>query len=241
MGYTTDFEGSFDITPMLSNEHRYYLEAFNHSRRMKRDPTLAEKLDDPIRLAASLPIGIDGAYFVGATDEDFGQALDDSVLDGNEAPGQPAKGFVVKSHPLTDEERERITNAGGYVFDDNAILGTRWRQDGAHAGPDAAGHGCTYGYTGLPNPDPGAIQPGLWCQWKPDDLGNQLVWDEGEKFYSYIEWLDYLLAHFLIPWGYTLNGEVTWTGEDPDDRGKIALVANKRLTYEAVIQYNRVD
>lgn len=234
MGYTTDFTGEFTITPMLSNEHRYYLEAFNHSRRMKRDAALAEKRDDPIRLAAGLPIGIDGAYFVGNT-HNFGQDHDDSVIDGNIAPGQPSRAHVVDHRVLTATEVLRIVDAGGYVSA-GSVIGEACTQDGVHSE-----HDCEWGFTGLPNQDPGAVQPGLWCQWVPDDLGNELVWDEGEKFYAYIEWLDYLLAHFLIPWGYTLNGEVTWRGEDYEDRGKIALVNNKRLTYEAETQYRRVD
>jgi len=26
-----------------------------------------------------------------------------------------------------------------------------------------------------------------------------------------VEWLEYLISHFIEPWGYTLNGSVTWT------------------------------
>lgn len=66
-------------------------------------------------------------------------------------------------------------------------------------------------------------QPGLWCQWVPNDEGTALEWDGVEKFYGYIEWLTYLNEHFFQPWGYRLGGRVIWQGEDEDDRGVIII------------------
>jgi hypothetical protein len=74
--------------------------------------------------------------------------------------------------------------------------------------------------------EPPKGQPGLWCQWVPTDDGTAIVWDGGEKFYYHLEWLHYLLDHFLKPWGYVLNGKVTWQGEDPEDVGIILVVDN---------------
>jgi len=73
-------------------------------------------------------------------------------------------------------------------------------------------------------PPPG--QPGVWCQWVPSDEGTAIVWDGGEKFYKYTEWMKYLIQHFLAPWGYVLNGKITWQGEDMSDRGVIVIVNN---------------
>jgi len=70
-------------------------------------------------------------------------------------------------------------------------------------------------------------QPGLWCQWVPTADGGGIEWDGGEKFYRYIEWLQYLIDNFIGPWGYHLNGEVTWKGEDPKDTGRITVEANR--------------
>lgn len=67
-------------------------------------------------------------------------------------------------------------------------------------------------------------QPGLWCQWIID--GNELVWDEGEKFYDYVEWLEYLIDRFIAPSGYNLNGEIEFQGEDEDDFGTIRVTDN---------------
>ena len=84
---------------------------------------------------------------------------------------------------------------------------------------------------------PPSGQPGLWCQWAVNDLGTVIEWNGAEKFYNYVEWLAYLIEHFLKPWGYKLNGEVSWIGEDPDDRGKIIVGDNVVSTKKARIVY----
>jgi hypothetical protein len=70
-------------------------------------------------------------------------------------------------------------------------------------------------------------QPGLWCQWRLNDDGTELEWDDSEKFYSYVEWLQYLITHFFEPWGIKLNGEVEYQGEESGDFGKIISTDNK--------------
>jgi hypothetical protein len=74
---------------------------------------------------------------------------------------------------------------------------------------------------------PPSGQPGLWCQWVPTANRKGLEWDGGEKFYAYHEWLDYLLVHFLMPWGYRVDGVVTWQGEERSDRGALRVINNK--------------
>jgi len=73
---------------------------------------------------------------------------------------------------------------------------------------------------------PPAGQPGLWCRWKPTKDSAGVQWDGNEKFYYHVEWLEYLILHFLKPWGYQLSGEVTWTGEKHGDFGLIRIVNN---------------
>jgi hypothetical protein len=156
MGYNTDFTGAFNVTPTLKPEHIAYLAKFCETRRMYRDQDLASQLPDPVRKAAGLPVGTDGAYFVGG-DGYCGQTADASV--------------VLYNHPPRE-------------------------------------------------------QPGLWCQWKPSEDGALIRWDGGEKFYSYIAWLKYLVKHFLQPWGYTLNGRVKWRGEDEGGTGVVVARDN---------------
>ena len=84
---------------------------------------------------------------------------------------------------------------------------------------------------------PPKTQPGLWCQWRPNDEGTEIEWDGGEKFYAYVEWLQYLIDNIFSPRGYTLNGEVEWYGEDSDDRGKIVVENNVVTTKKGTIVY----
>lgn len=69
--------------------------------------------------------------------------------------------------------------------------------------------------------------PSYYCQWRGSEDGTELEWDQGEKFYSYVEWVSYLIDHFFKPNGYTLEGEVRWQGEDTDDSGMIIVKANR--------------
>jgi hypothetical protein len=70
-------------------------------------------------------------------------------------------------------------------------------------------------------------QPGLWCQWVPKEDGSALVWNGAEKFYFYEEWLRYLIEHFLAPWGYIVHGQMTWQGEEDEDRGRLIVKENQ--------------
>lgn len=64
--------------------------------------------------------------------------------------------------------------------------------------------------------------PGIWCQWVPTEDGQGIEWDGNEKFYAYVEWLDYIVKKFLTPWGITLSGEVQYRGEEFGDDGTIS-------------------
>lgn len=41
--------------------------------------------------------------------------------------------------------------------------------------------------------------PGFYCPWKPTEDGTALVWDGGEKPYAAVEWMGFLVHHFLRP------------------------------------------
>jgi len=156
VGYTTDFYGSFDIDIIVSEDHAKYINKFCQTRRMKRDPAIAVKLDDNLRKNVGLSIGRQGEYYVGE-DQYALQHDDGSVLSINSPPD---------------------------------------------------------------------TQPGLWCQWTINEDRTKLEWDGGEKFYNYIEWLQYVINNFLGPWGYTLSGTIKFQGEDPDDQGEITVINN---------------
>ena len=83
---------------------------------------------------------------------------------------------------------------------------------------------------------PPATQPGLWCQWEINEDGD-LVWDGGEKFYEYVEWLQYMIDNFFKRWGYVLNGSIEWSGEDRDDLGCIDVKDNVVTTLRGQVIY----
>ncbi len=99
---------------------------------------------------------------------------------------------------------------GGYFVGSTADAGQDWDS------PDVLGG----------NTAPSG-QPGLWCQWVPSEDGTAIAWNEAEKFYEYVGWLEYLILHFLAPWGYTVSGEISWQGEEPPDRGIIYAKDNR--------------
>ena len=91
MGYTTTFQGRFNLDEPLMLEQAAYLTRFAEMRRMKRIQLMLNEIDDPVREAVKLPIGIEGEYFTGSEAE-CGQDFDHpSVLDDSEPPStQPS-------------------------------------------------------------------------------------------------------------------------------------------------------
>ena len=65
MGYTTDFQGRFECHPPLDQDQVNYLQAFNNTRRMARNPDLLDQ--DPLREAVGLPAGRFGDFYVAGT------------------------------------------------------------------------------------------------------------------------------------------------------------------------------
>eukprot|EP01116_Phalansterium_solitarium_P011317 TRINITY_DN26958_c0_g1_i1.p2 TRINITY_DN26958_c0_g1~~TRINITY_DN26958_c0_g1_i1.p2 ORF type:complete len:203 (-),score=53.46 TRINITY_DN26958_c0_g1_i1:404-1012(-) len=74
-------------------------------------------------------------------------------------------------------------------------------------------------------------QPGSWCKWVYHEDTNEIRWSGSEKFYGYFAWLKYLIDRVLSPKGYKLTGSVFWRGEDPEDRGVIAVIDNVFKVY----------
>jgi hypothetical protein len=159
MGYTTDFEGSFKVSPPLNEKEVAYLNAFNDSRRMARGK---------------------GPYYV---------------------------------------------DGGGFMGQNND--------------PDV---------TSMNNPP--EEQPSLWCQWVPNEDGTEIAWDGGEKFYSALEWMEYLIKHFIgsnpkakseeRPFfePHVVNGFVTASGEEPGDHWAIEVIDNVVHHRQGAVEYS---
>jgi len=73
-----------------------------------------------------------------------------------------------------------------------------------------------------------STQPGFYCCWEPSDDRCGIEWNQKEKFYTYIEWLEYIIKNFLAPKNYILNGTVEYEGEKRfKDRGRIIVIHNE--------------
>ena len=42
-----------------------------------------------------------------------------------------------------------------------------------------------------------------------------------------IEWIEYIVEHFIKPWGLIMYGDIEWQGECDDDNGIISINNNK--------------
>ena len=154
MTYVTKLHGSFTFDRPLAPEHLAYLDAFANTRRVKRDVEQLLGVPDPLREAVGLPLGPEGAYFIG--------------------DGQPRR-------------------------DDPSVLAY--------------------------NHPPAGQFSSLNCNWAPTPDGTALE-NIATPAEDYVQWLDYLLKHFIQPWGYVLNGRVHYQGEDPHDHGFLVVEDN---------------
>lgn len=80
---------------------------------------------------------------------------------------------------------------------------------------------------------PPSTQPSRWCHWNLE--GTKITWNGEEEFEKPIEWLQYLIKHFLDPWGIAVDGAVQWYG-DFFNKGTIS-VWNSHI----YIYHNNVD
>ena len=152
--------------------------------------------------------------------------------------------------PVTDELKNYInkfSDTRRMLRDNNKIkeLFPNWRElcfngELGEKGEYFIGGGENYFDGSVIDYNSSGSQPGLWCQWVIND-NNELVWDEGEKFYYYVEWLEYLIKHFFEPSGYVLNGIVFYEGEDSDDFGKIVVTDNAVKLFYGYREYEEAN
>lgn len=82
--------------------------------------------------------------------------------------------------------------------------------------------------------------PNNYCQWRLsfDENHSYLGWVGGEKFYDYVEWLEYLIKHFFGPKGYVLNGKLSWKEEGENgDSGVIKVTENMVTNTEDAVLF----
>jgi hypothetical protein len=69
--------------------------------------------------------------------------------------------------------------------------------------------------------------PSLYCQWVLSNNNKGIEWDGGEKFYAYVEWLEFIIDKYLNEWGIEISGSVRFRGERFDDVGTITVIGEK--------------
>lgn len=227
MGYSTEFNGRFEIDKKLEPLHKLYLQALSISRRMKRNSDHPQLTEDPLRILVGLPVGVEGEFHVGSR-------MTDCPI------------WKAKNHHLFSPEFKKIAltllcvqkyyhkNIGKDIFMTiiSMLSGDFQLLDYSQE--------VNVKLISIQHPEflisdkraivdhnrPASTQPGLWNQWIPSSDGKGIEWDGGKKFYDYVKWLEYIIKNFLIPWGYTLNGNVKFQGENSEDRGIITVANN---------------
>ena len=91
---------------------------------------------------------------------------------------------------------------------------------------------------------PATGQPGLWCDWEPCWDGCCLAFNGVERFYGAVEWLRYLIDHFLRPAAEASYTEDEAFGEFTFDHVLEGMVVGCRRDNKEVfaitVQDNRV-
>lgn len=69
--------------------------------------------------------------------------------------------------------------------------------------------------------------PDSYNQWELTKDCQRIKWDGNEKFYNYVEWLQWIIDKILAPSGLRLTGSVQYSGEETDDVGVLAMIDGK--------------
>lgn len=64
-----------------------------------------------------------------------------------------------------------------------------------------------------------------YFQWVPAETLEHIVWDGNEKFYKYVEQLQWL-CNWLQERHISANGELYWSGEEAGDTGTLVVSEN---------------
>lgn len=79
--------------------------------------------------------------------------------------------------------------------------------------------------------EPPHSQPGLWCPIRPV-CSERGLWDtlgidpRDDVIENVPEWAAYLAGELIGPWGYVLNGQIAWQGEEFGDLGRVLVTDN---------------
>lgn len=66
-------------------------------------------------------------------------------------------------------------------------------------------------------------------QWTPNKDGTAMVWNDGEKFYDYAEWLQWLIDYYFKPRNIELRGRINYQGEEIGDVGYLEVLEDQHV------------
>ena len=231
MGYTTSFYGGFELNIPMKPIHKLYINRFSGLRRNQK---YNDKLpEDPLRKIVNLPIGTDGEFFVQSSHHPFDLwSPETHYLFNNEFQKIVLTLLCINKYHFDYIDKNIFFNIIKIISNDiyhrnfdlleNVKLIKLDSEENKYHDPSNKNY----------NEPPG--QPGLWCQWIVEsnmDGKDVIRWDGVEKFYNYIDWLEYMIEKFFNPWGYILNGVVRFQGEYSDDCGQI-IINNNYISVE---------
>lgn len=76
--------------------------------------------------------------------------------------------------------------------------------------------------------------PKAYSQWVPNKDLTGIVWNGQEKFYFYVEWLQWIIDTILKPEKVMITGRVEFSGEDAEDIGVIIVEEDQHVRVEKV-------
>lgn len=111
------------------------------------------------------------------------------------------------------------------------------------------GKGLSYCFNGNPGPD-GCYYIGkdeslgtgeeeldglsLWCDFTVSQDGSEIMWNQSSRTIKALEWISFLINHFIAPFGHVCNGTIECCGDNFDDKWEIC-VENNEVTRNEII------
>ena len=226
MGYTTEFIGSFKLDKPLTKLQILYLKNFNAVRHMKRDLTKIKR--STILKALNMDVGVEGEFEVSDITYEFPK-WSPTTHNLYKHEFRDKIQLLLKYHSVNFPTMDVnvIYKIIHYMSEDIENIDFENDKNLNKLGTTDMFASQDMDKRSIVNHNyPPMTQPGLWNHWVCNDEGTEILWDEGEKFYEYIPWINYIIKNFIIPWGYKLNGKIEYQGEEWGDNGFIIIVDN---------------
>lgn len=223
MGYTTYFDGSFRLSRKLTVLQAFYLARFSAIRHVKRD--VLKLKNNWILKKLRLNSESEGEFYIGIVPPEPVLKTQADFYKFNFKHREIIKTLMlIRNRCYKNLDKSIFYKIFSHLFDDsvnNKDLQNYLDYHNTKSIQEYDEKDTVISINSSPK-----NQPGFWCQWIYDARKNDIIWDEGEKFYEYRAWIEYMIHTFFIPWDIILEGTVHFQGEDNDDCGNIIIEDN---------------